>query len=98
MPSTTLSTEGIKYAGSKLKLVLNHANAKVKLDVKEIERVLGLTAQFAVPDDLAVPISVNSGTAVYLDDPKAPVSRALERIADTLLGPDAQQTKGKRRK
>jgi pilus assembly protein CpaE len=85
-------------AGSKLRLVLNHANAKVKLDVKEIERVLGLTAQFAVPDDLAVPISVNSGTAVYLDDPKAPVSRALERIADTLLGPDAQQTKGKRRK
>jgi len=85
-------------AGSKLRLVLNHANAKVKLDVKEIERVLGLTAQFAVPDDLAVPISVNSGTALYLDDPKSPVSRALERIADTLLGPDAQQTKGKRRK
>ena len=33
-------------AGSKLRLVLNHANAKVKLDVKEIERVLGLTANF----------------------------------------------------
>ena len=31
-------------AGSKLRLVLNHANTKVKLDVKEIERVLGLTA------------------------------------------------------
>ena len=29
-------------AGPKLRLVLNHANAKVKLDVKEIERVLGL--------------------------------------------------------
>ena len=85
-------------AGSKIRLVLNHANTKVKLDVKEIERVLGLTAQFAVPDDVAVPISVNSGRSVYLDDPKAPVSRALERIADTLLGPDAHQHKGRRRK
>ena len=50
-------------AGAKLKLVLNHANAKVKLDVKEIERVLGLSANFAVPDDIAVPISVNAGRA-----------------------------------
>jgi pilus assembly protein CpaE len=85
-------------AGPKLRLVLNHANAKVKLDVKEIERVLGLTANFPVPDDIAVPISVNSGTPVYLDDPKGPVSRAMERIADALLGPDAAPPKGRRKK
>jgi pilus assembly protein CpaE len=75
-----------QVAGSKLKLVLNHANTKVKLDVKEVERVLGLSADFPVPDDLAVPISVNAGVPVVLDDPKAPVSRALERIAQTLVG------------
>ena len=63
-------------AGAKIRLVLNHANAKVKLDVKEIERVLGLSANFAVPDDLAVPMSVNAGVPVLIDDPKAPVSRA----------------------
>ena len=39
----TLDLQAI--AGPKLKLVLNHANAKVKLDVKEIERVLGLSAE-----------------------------------------------------
>jgi pilus assembly protein CpaE len=85
-------------AGPKLKLVLNHANAKVKLDVKEIERVLGLPANFAVPDDLAVPMSVNAGVPVILDDPKAPVSRSLEVIADSLLGPAAVSGKQKRRK
>jgi pilus assembly protein CpaE len=72
-------------AGSKLRLVLNHANAKVKLDVKEIEHVLGLHANLPVPDDIAVPMSVNAGVPVVLDDPKAPVSRALDRIAETLL-------------
>jgi pilus assembly protein CpaE len=85
-------------AGPKLKLVLNHANAKVKLDVKEIERVLGLSANFPVPDDLAVPISVNAGRPVVVDDPKAPVSRALDRIAESLLGPQAVQKKGRRAK
>jgi pilus assembly protein CpaE len=81
-------------AGSKLRLVLNHANAKVKLDVKEIERVLGLSANHPVPDDLAVPMSVNAGVPVLLDDPKAPVSRALDRIAESLLASGAPSRNG----
>jgi pilus assembly protein CpaE len=85
-------------AGPKLRLVLNHANAKVKLDVKEIERVLGLPANFAVPDDIAVPISVNAGVPVVIDDPKSSVSRSLEVIADSLLGPMGSGGKHKRRK
>jgi pilus assembly protein CpaE len=85
-------------AGPKLRLVLNHANAKVKLDVKEIERVLGLDANLPVPDDLAVPMSVNAGVPVVLDDPKAPVSRALDRIAETVLAAaPATNGNGKRR-
>jgi pilus assembly protein CpaE len=85
-------------AGPKLKLVLNHANAKVKLDVKEIERVLGMSANFPIPDDLAVPISVNAGRPVVVDDPKAPVTRALECVADALLGPIEVPKKGRRGK
>ena len=75
-------------AGPKLKLVLNHANAKVKLDVKEIERVLGLSANFPIPDDIAMPISVNAGRPVVVDEPKSPVSRALDCIAESLLRSD----------
>jgi len=82
-----------QIAGPKLKLVLNHANTKVKLDVKEVERVLGLSAEFPVPDDLAVPISVNAGIPVVLDEPKAPVSRALDRIAQALLRQPAKTSK-----
>jgi pilus assembly protein CpaE len=85
-------------AGHKLKLVLNHANAKVKLDVKEIERVLGMSANFPVPDDIAVPISVNSGRPVVVEEPKSPVSRALDCIAESLLGPNATPKKGRRGK
>jgi pilus assembly protein CpaE len=85
-------------AGPKLKLVLNHANAKVKLDVKEIERVLGMSANFPIPDDIAVPISVNSGRPVVVEEPKSPVSRALDCIAESLLGSKAAPKKGRRGK
>jgi pilus assembly protein CpaE len=85
-------------AGPKLKLVLNHANAKVKLDVKEIERVLGMSANFPIPDDIAVPISVNAGRPVVVDEPKSPVSRAFDCIAESLLGPTAGPKKGRRGK
>jgi pilus assembly protein CpaE len=85
-------------AGPKLKLVLNHANAKVKLDVKEIERVLGMSADFPIPDDIAMPISVNAGRPVVVDEPKSPVSRALDHIAESLLGPNASPKKGRRGK
>jgi pilus assembly protein CpaE len=85
-------------AGPKLKLVLNHANAKVKLDVKEIERVLGLSANFPVPDDIAVPISVNAGRPVVVAEPKSPVARALDCIAESLVGSTPTVKKGRRGK
>jgi pilus assembly protein CpaE len=82
-------------AGPKLRLVLNRSNTQVKLDVREIEQVLGLRADFPIPADIAVPISVNAGVPVVEQDPRGPASRALDRIAVSLLGP--QPDRGKRR-
>jgi pilus assembly protein CpaE len=84
-------------AGPKLRLVLNRANTQVKLDVREIEQVLGLRAEFPIPSDIAVPISVNAGEPVVDRDPKSPASRAMEHIAVTLLGADAAVGSTKRR-
>jgi pilus assembly protein CpaE len=86
----------VAVAGPKLRLVLNHANARVKLDVKEIERVLGLSAEFAIPNDLAVPMAVNAGEPFVSTAPRAPVTRAIERLADVLMG-DAARSPRRRR-
>ncbi len=77
---------------SKLHLVLNRANAKVKLDVAEVERTLQVRADAQVPSDVAVPTSVNKGTPVILDNPKSGVARALEGLADLFLA-DGQEKK-----
>ena len=47
---------------SKLHLVLNRANSKVKLDVSEVERTLQVKAESLIPSDVVVPQSVNKGT------------------------------------
>jgi pilus assembly protein CpaE len=81
---------------SKLKLVLNRANSKVKLDVSEVEKTLQLKADCLIPSDVVVPQSVNKGTAVVLDAPKSGVAKALEQLADMFLPADVPQ-KSKRR-
>jgi pilus assembly protein CpaE len=70
---------------SKLKLILNRSNSKVKLDVGEVERTLGVKADCLIPSDVLVPQSVNKGVAVVLDAPRSSVARALEELADSLL-------------
>jgi pilus assembly protein CpaE len=89
----------LAIAGPKTHLILNRANTQVKLDVNEVEQVLGLPARFPIPSDIAVPISVNAGVPVVEHAPGSPASRALDRIALSLLGPQVSGNgaKGRRR-
>jgi pilus assembly protein CpaE len=78
---------------SKLRLVLNRANSKVKLDVSEVEKTLQVKADALIPSDVVVPQSVNKGMPVVLAAPKAAVTRAIEQLADTFL--TAEHTSGR---
>jgi len=76
----------LSLAGPKLRLVLNRANAKVNLDIADVERAIGISVQFRIPSDIAVPQAVNRGVPVILDKPKSPAALALAQLADTFLG------------
>jgi pilus assembly protein CpaE len=79
---------------SKLKLVLNRSNSKVKLDISEVERTLQMKADALVPSDILVPQSVNKGVPVVLDAPKSGVARSLEQLADLFV--DAKPRRARR--
>jgi pilus assembly protein CpaE len=70
---------------SKLHLILNRANSKVKLDVSEVERTLQIKAESLIPSDVVVPQSVNKGTPVVLDAPKSGVAKSIEQLADMFV-------------
>jgi len=78
----------------KLRLVLNRANSKAKLDVSEVERTLQVNADALIPSDVVVPQAVNKGVPVVLAAPRSSVTKALEDLADLFLPAEV----GKRRR
>jgi pilus assembly protein CpaE len=75
----------------KLRLILNRANSKAKLDVSEVERTLQVTADALIPSDVVVPQAVNKGIPVVLASPRSSVSRALEDLADLFVTADSKR-------
>jgi pilus assembly protein CpaE len=75
----------LSIAGGKLKLVLNRANARVHLDVADVERALGVDAEFRIPSDISIPQAVNRGVPVVLDKPRTPAALALRALAESFL-------------
>jgi pilus assembly protein CpaE len=73
---------------SKLHLILNRANSKVKLDVGEVERTLQVRAEALIPSDVVVPQSVNKGTPVVLDAPRSGVAKSIEALVDRFWSQD----------
>ncbi|MEM9467532.1 MAG: P-loop NTPase [Actinomycetota bacterium] len=80
----------------KLRLILNRANSKVKLDVTEVERTLQVSADILIPSDIVVPQSVNRGVPVIQNSPRSGVSKALEELAN-LFAPAPTGGKKKRK-
>ena len=76
---------------TKLHLVLNRANSKVKLDVGEVERTLQIKAESLIPSDVVVPQSVNKGVPVVLDSPKSGVAKAIDQVANMFVADDANR-------
>jgi len=81
---------------SKIHLILNRANSKVKLEVSEVERTLQVKADALIPSDIVVPQSVNKGTPVVIDAPRSSIAKSLEQLADRFCPPVA--AKGKKRR
>ncbi|MBW3615383.1 MAG: P-loop NTPase [Actinobacteria bacterium] len=76
---------------SKVKLTLNRANSKVKLDIADVERTLQLKADCLIPSDIGVPQSINKGVPIVLDAPRSSVARSIDRLAELFPAPAVNQ-------
>jgi pilus assembly protein CpaE len=87
--NTKLGLQTLRMLGvpeERLTLLLNRANARVQLEVSEVERTLGTKAAGLIPADIVVPQTVNKGVPVVLDAPKSDVARAFMHIAGLITG------------
>jgi pilus assembly protein CpaE len=76
----------LKFPSSKIRLILNRANARARLDEREIEKTLGMKVAARIPSDAAIPASVNEGRPVVLGSPKSKTARGFEEVAALVTG------------
>jgi pilus assembly protein CpaE len=88
--------ELLSFPKQRIRIVLNRANSKVGMKPNEVEGALGMKVRFEVPSDRAVPVAVNRGKPVVLDEEGADVSRAIRHMAHNLF-PVAEAESRKRK-
>lgn len=80
MSLRTLTQLGVDR--ERLRLVLNRADSKVGLHLKEVEESLGTSIDVSLPSSRDVPLSINQGVPLALQNRKSPVVPALATLAE----------------
>jgi pilus assembly protein CpaE len=90
--------EMLDYRRDHRVVVLNRSDAKVGLTAADIERVIRVPIAAHVPSSRDVPIAVNKGVPIVLDNPGHAVSAAIRELANGRLvgevGPQARGLRG----
>jgi pilus assembly protein CpaE len=79
-------------------LVLNRADAKVGLNPSDVEEALGLKINCSVPSSRELPLALNLGIPVVLNEPKSAAAKAIQQLAEHFAPVEAEKArKGWRR-
>jgi len=88
----TLLTIGLPR--DRFRIVLNRADSKVGLDAGDVERVMKIQVDTMIPSSRLVPMSLNKGRPVVLEEPDSEVSMSIRRLAQRFTGASEQSQGG----
>ena len=80
----TLLTIGLPR--ERFRIVLNRADSKVGLDAGDVERVMQIEVDTMIPSSRLVPMSLNKGRPVVLEEPDSQVSQSIRQLAERFAG------------
>jgi pilus assembly protein CpaE len=81
----TLQTmELLHFPKARIRVVVNRADSKVGLRLPDVEKLLSSPVDTTIPSSRSVPLSVNKGSPIMLEDPKGPVAESIRRVAAQL--------------
>lgn len=67
--------------GARRHFILNRADTRVGLEVADVEAAVGMPVDAALPSSRLVPLAMNRGRAVVLEDPESLVARQVRSFA-----------------
>jgi pilus assembly protein CpaE len=95
----TLQTmELLHFPKGRIRVVVNRADSKVGLRLPDVEKLLSSPVDTTIPSSRSVPLSVNKGSPIMLEEPKGPVAESIRRVAAQLTEPQIGRTKQKQRR
>ncbi len=78
----TLQTmELLHFPKSRIRVVVNRADSKVGLRLPDVEKLLSSSVDATIPSSRSVPLSVNKGSPIMVEEPKGPVAESIRRVA-----------------
>jgi pilus assembly protein CpaE len=77
---------GIGLPRERFRIVLNRADSKVGLDSSDVERVMKIQVDTMIPSSRLVPMSLNRGKPVYLEEPNSEITKSIRTLASRLTG------------
>jgi pilus assembly protein CpaE len=95
----TLQTmELLHFPKNRIRVVVNRADSKVGLRLPDVEKLLSSSVDATIPSSRSVPLSVNKGSPIMLEEPKGPVAESIRRVAALVAeGQPPSRTKKQRR-
>ena len=86
----TLQTmELLHFPKGRIRVVVNRADSKVGLRLPDVEKLLSSPVDATIPSSRSVPLSVNKGSPIMLEEPKGPVADSIRRVAAQLVEREA---------
>jgi len=103
LKNTKLGLETLELMGydpQHITLVLNRADTRVGITLEDVDAIIGRSPQVFIPSDRQIPISVNDGTPIVIQEERSEAARAFQKLAERYLEeapiarPEVQPTTG----
>jgi pilus assembly protein CpaE len=103
LKNTKLGLETLELMGydpDHITLVLNRADTRVGITLEDVDAIIGRSPQVFIPSDRQIPISVNDGTPIVIQEERSEAARAFQNLAERyvveapVVRPEEQPTTG----
>ena len=105
LKNTKLGLETLElmgYDAAHITLVLNRADTRVGITLEDVDAIIGRSPEVFIPSDRQIPISVNDGTPIVIQEERSEAARAFQKLADRyveeaappVVRPEEQPTTG----
>ncbi len=103
LKNTKLGLETLELMGydpDHITLILNRADTRVGITLEDVDAIIGRSPEVFIPSDRQIPISVNDGTPIVIQEERSEAARAFQKLAERYLEeapiaqPEEQPTTG----